>query len=383
MTAGAVTLIAFCMSGDRRELRRGWTTGACAAAASKSACAALLGGEFLDPVTIRLPGGQQPAFALAKPGLAGAVATASIVKDAGDDPDVTHGALITVSLTRGVVGKGLVFQAGEGVGTVTRAGLPVPPGEPAINPMPRKMIARAIADIAGEDRDFEVTISVPGGEEIAKKTLNGRLGVVGGISILGTTGIVIPYSCSSWIHSIHRGIDVARAAGHCHVAGSTGSASEKAIQAMHGLSDIQLLDMGDFVGGTLKYIRSHPVSRVTIAGGVAKITKLGQGLLDLHSSRGVADMTSLADQVVERGGDEALTAAVGSAGSVAEAFFLAHEAGVEIGNIVARNAWKTAAAVLNKPEISLEIVIFDRKGNRRGHFPFTPTGHESLPRKRR
>ncbi|MEX0345670.1 MAG: cobalt-precorrin-5B (C(1))-methyltransferase [Rhizobiaceae bacterium] len=371
------------MSAETPELRRGWTTGACAAAAAKAACAALLNGEFPDPVEITLPGGQTPGFALAQTELNSDHAIAAIVKDAGDDPDVTHGALIVAKVSRHGKSGGITFRAGSGVGTVTRAGLAIEPGEPAINPVPRKMIAAAIADIAGSEDGFEVEISVPGGEEIARKTLNGRLGIVGGISILGTTGIVIPYSCSSWIHSIHRGIDVARAGGHDHVAGATGSTSEKAVQKIHGLAEEQLLDMGDFVGGTLKYLRSHPVRKVTLAGGVAKMTKLAQGLLDLHSSRGSADLTGLADIATENGADLQLAAAIGSANTVAEAFDLASGAKIEIGDRLAELAWQTAAAVLSDPEIDLEILIFDRKGTCRGHMPFRTTNHAPRPLKRR
>ena len=224
-------------------------------------------------------------------------ATAGVVKDAGDDPDVTHGALILATVRRAAPGSGVSFRAGEGVGTVTRPGLPIPPGEPAINPVPRQMLREAIAEIAaahGDAGDVEIEIAIPGGEALAAKTLNGRLGIVGGLSILGTTGIVVPYSCSAWIHSIHRGIDVARAAGLTHIAGATGSASEAAVKKLHDLPETALIDMGDFVGGMLKYLRAHPVPRVTIAGGVGKMTKLAQGLLDLHSRRGSVDLGVLA-----------------------------------------------------------------------------------------
>ena len=223
-------------------------------------------------------------------------ATAGIIKDAGDDPDVTHGALVVATVRAGAPGAGITFRAGEGVGTVTRAGLPLPPGEPAINPVPRRMIRDAIAEVAaaaGCAADVEVEIAIPGGVALAAKTLNGRLGIVGGLSILGTTGIVVPYSCSAWIHSIHRGIDVARAAGLTHIAGATGASSEAAAQKLYGFPEIALIDMGDFVGGMLKYLRSHPVPRVTIAGGVAKMTKMAQGLTDLHSKRGEVDRTLL------------------------------------------------------------------------------------------
>ena len=206
-----------------------------------------------------LPRGERPSFVLALTRKEGNSATAGVIKDAGDDPDVTHGALIVATVRPGAPGAGVTFRAGEGVGTVTRPGLPIPPGEPAINPVPRRMIRDAIAEVAdavGHAADAEVEISIPGGKALAAKTLNGRLGIVGGLSILGTTGIVVPYSCSAWIHSIHRGIDVARAAGVTHVAGATGASSEAAVQKLYGLPEIALIDMGDFVGGMLKYLRA-------------------------------------------------------------------------------------------------------------------------------
>ncbi|MGI9507250.1 MAG: cobalt-precorrin-5B (C(1))-methyltransferase CbiD, partial [Geminicoccaceae bacterium] len=193
-----------------RALRRGWTTGACAAAAAKAAYVGLLTGRFPDPVQITLPKGEQPSFSLVETRRCDQAARASIEKDAGDDPDVTHGAIITVKVCRGEPGSGLIFIAGEGVGVVTLPGLPVAVGEPAINPGPRKLICSMVAEIAhsyGDSGDLEMTVSIPGGESMAKRTANERLGIVGGLSILGTTGIVIPYSCSAWIASIHRGID--------------------------------------------------------------------------------------------------------------------------------------------------------------------------------
>src|SRR5215218_943122 len=213
-------------------LRYGWTTGACATAATAAAYTALLTGSFPDPVRITLPKGQQPAFALAREQLGDGWASASIVKDAGDDPDVTHGALITATVRPGPPGSGVGFVAGPGVGTVTKPGLPLPVGEPAINPMPRTFIREHVAAVAarhGGTGDVVVEISVEHGEELARKTWNPRLGIIGGLSILGTTGVVVPYSCSSWIDSIRRGIDVARAAGHEHVAGCTGSSNDPAV----------------------------------------------------------------------------------------------------------------------------------------------------------
>lgn len=361
------------MSSEDRQLRRGWTTGTCAAAAAKAACAALLTGDFPDPVEVTLPGGTRPAFALATQKLVSGEAMAGIVKDAGDDPDVTHGALVMATVRRGNSGSGVTFKAGTGVGTVTRPGLALAVGEPAINPVPRKMIAQAIGEVAGDHADYEVEISVADGERLALKTLNGRLGILGGLSILGTTGIVIPYSCSAWIHGINQGVDVARAAGLDHVAGATGTTSEAAVQKFHNLSEIALIDMGDFIGGMLKYIRKHPVPKVTIAGGVAKMTKLAQGMLDVHSKRGLADMEALAAIAAETGASDVLVGRIRTANTVSEAFQHAAANGLPLGDTIARKAWPTAAAVLDDPEIALEILIFDREGRLMGHQPFRAT----------
>ena len=369
-----------------KPLRRGWTTGTCAAAASKAAYTALVTGEFPDPVEVTLPRGERPGFALAMTRSADGAATAGIIKDAGDDPDVTHGALVLATVRHGEPGSGVTFRAGPGVGTVTRPGLAIAPGEPAINPVPRQMIRSAIAEVAAATKqtgDVVVEIWIPDGEKLAERTLNGRLGIVGGLSILGTTGIVIPYSCSSWIHSIHRGIDVARAAGITHVAGATGATSETAIKALHRLPDIALIDMGDFVGGMLKYLRRHPVPKITIAGGVAKITKLAQGYLDLHSKRGAVDLAALAAMAPRAGGSQAVGERIAQANTAAEAFAHAAEAGVALGDAAARTAWHTAARVLADTGTELEIVIFDRDGKLMGRAPFARAHDASRPRKRR
>jgi cobalt-precorrin-5B (C1)-methyltransferase len=369
-----------------KPLRRGWTTGTCAAAACKAAYTALVTGEFPDPVEVTLPRGERPGFALATTDLADGVAAAGIVKDAGDDPDVTHGALVVATVRHGEPGSGVTFRAGRGVGTVTRPGLAIAPGEPAINPVPRQMICTAIAEVAAATKqtgDVVVEISVPDGEKLAERTLNGRLGIVGGLSILGITGIVIPYSCSSWIHSIHRGIDVARASGIAHVAGATGTTSEAAVKALHRLPDIALIDMGDFVGGMLKYLRRHPVPQITIAGGVAKITKLAQGYLDLHSKRGAVDLAELAATARAAGGSQSVATLITASNTAAEAFGHAAGAGIELGDAVAHAAWDTAARVLAGVDTELEIVIFNRDGQLTGRAPFARAHDASRPRNRR
>ena len=355
-----------------RPLRRGWTTGACATAAAKAAYTALLTGEFPDPVAVSLPRGARVSFALALTRRDASSASAGVIKDAGDDPDVTHGALVVATVRAGAPGSGVIFRAGPGVGTVTRPGLAVAPGEPAINPVPRRMIRDAIAEVAARANragDVEVEIAIPGGEELAAKTLNGRLGIVGGLSILGTTGIVVPYSCAAWIASIQRGIDVARAAGLAHIAGATGTSSEAAVRKLYDLPETALIDMGDFVGGMLKYVRSHPVPRVTIAGGVAKMTKLAQGLLDLHSKRGAVDLAALAGLAEAAGASAALRARILAANTAAEAFGHAQADGIGLGDAVARAAQAVAAGVVEGQGIAVDTVLFDRDGNLVGRAP--------------
>ncbi|NBM20764.1 cobalt-precorrin-5B (C(1))-methyltransferase [Streptomyces sp. GC420] len=349
----------------RSGLRAGWTTGACATAAATAAYAALLAGDFPDPVTITLPKGQTPSFALAAEELGDGFAMAGIVKDAGDDPDVTHGALVRATVRLLPPGAGVVFRAGPGVGTVTRAGLPLDVGEPAINPVPRQMMREHIARTAGRHGgagDVEITVSVDHGEEIARSTWNPRLGILGGLSVLGTTGIVVPYSCSAWIDSIRRGVDVARAAGRTHVAGCTGSTSERTVVAEYGLPEDALLDMGDFVGAVLKYIRRHPVGRLTLCGGFAKLSKLAAGHMDLHSGRSQVDKGLLAELARRGGADGSLAAAVAAANTGLEALRLCVSRGVPLGDLVAAAARDQAQAVLREAPVAVDVLCIDRAG---------------------
>ncbi len=346
-------------------LRRGWTTGACATAAAKAAYVALVSGRFPDPVEIALPLGQTVGFALALQERGADFARAAVVKDAGDDPDVTHGALVIATVRRAPSGNGVAFRAGEGVGTVTKPGLPVAVGEPAINPVPRAMMRDAIVAAAGDldDRpDVVVEIAIPNGAEIAKHTMNGRLGIVGGLSILGTTGIVIPYSCSAWIASIHEGIDIARALELTHIAGATGSTSEAAVARYHALEESALIDMGDFVGGMLKYIRMHPIPRVTVAGGFAKLAKLAQGRLDLHSQRGLLDLTELAELARQCGAPNALAERIATANTGLEAWQLAQSGGFPLAQGVAERARDVARDVLDRRDVELDVLVVDRNG---------------------
>ncbi|QDH17757.1 cobalt-precorrin-5B (C(1))-methyltransferase [Swingsia samuiensis] len=358
------------MTAQGSSLRYGWTTGSCATAATKAAWTALITGAFPDPVTITLPSGQTASFFLAQHGYSKTGAWACIIKDAGDDPDVTHGALIRADVRILPNENNIIFCAGQGVGTVTRPGLPIPPGEAAINPVPRQMMIQALKEVSPLYTGAEITISIPNGASLAEKTLNQRLGIIGGLSILGTTGIVVPFSCSAWIDSIHRGIDVARALNLPHIAASTGHVSETSIQKLYNLPDTALIEMGDFIGGVLKYLRKKPVPQLTIAGGIAKITKLAQGLLDLHSKRGQVDMEALSHLACQAGASSSLSFKISKCETVSEAFLLAQSHNIHLGNYIAHAAYTTAQKTLDQSSTRLNVIIFDRHGECVGYSPF-------------
>lgn len=351
-------------SGAARPLRRGWTTGTCATAAAAAAFQALLTGAFPDPVTISLPRGGLATLPLARAELRTGQAMAGIIKDAGDDPDVTHGAVVTATVAPGAPGSGVAFRAGAGVGIVTLPGLPIAPGEPAINPGPRGMMTAALTAIAtahGIAADAVITVAVEGGAALAEKTLNGRLGIRGGLSILGTTGVVVPFSCAAWIHSIFRGIDVARAAGLSHLVAATGSTSEAAARALLGVPEQALIDMGDFAGGTLKYLRTHPVPRLTLAGGFAKLVKLAQGHLFLHSAKSRVDIPALAAGLAQVGASPAAVAQAQAAASAAQILAIASAHRLPLADRIAADARAVAQALLSA-QTAVEVLVFDRAG---------------------
>ncbi len=333
------------------DLRRGWTTGACATAATKAALMKLWGGVFPAEIGITLPRGETPVFTLAHVKSGDGWAEVGITKDAGDDPDVTHGALVIAKVSPSRTG--ITFKAGDGVGTVTKAGLPIAVGEPSINPVPRQMMESVVLEMAshfGKSANIEITVSIPGGEEIAKKTWNPRLGIKGGLSILGTTGVVRPFSCAAWIASIHRGIDVARADGLERVAACTGATSEQAVQRKLGLPDHAMLDMGDFAGGMLKYLSRHPIPHLTIGGGIGKMLKLSQGALDLHSSRSQVDLEALALQLKKP--------SITKANTALEAYEIA---GPEMAKHIAIGAQDVAQEAVGA-DVAIDVMVLDRAG---------------------
>ena len=322
-------------SPKKRRLRSGFTTGACAAAAAKAACLLLLGEAAVHEVSIPFPDGSRHGFAvLAGLRLGNDQARASVIKDAGDDPDVTNGAEIGVRLTL-AQGPGpepltVRFEAGEGVGTVTKPGLAVAVAEPAINPGPRRMIVAALeealrqcpaaghAPAHGRPLLITVTISIPRGRELAQKTLNERLGIVGGLSILGTTGIVRPISAEAWTATILASMAVAREMGCREIVLSTGRTSEKAVQELLGLPVEAYAMMGDYLHFSLAAARDFAFQRVHLAGMWAKVLKAAMAIPQTHVRHGALEVEAAAAFIGRLAGSEALARELSDANTARE-----------------------------------------------------------------
>ncbi len=345
-----------------QTLRKGWTTGACAAAAAKAAFVGFHTGVFPDPVTIRLPRGLTPSFALARAEMLDGGSLAAVIKDAGDDPDVTHNAMIIARWHPDPAASGIVLKAGEGVGVVTLPGLPIAVGEASITPGPRTQIQQNVEDAAarlGVEPRGEFTFSIPGGQDLAAKTLNPRLGIVGGLSILGTNGVVIPYSCAAWAHSIRRGIDVARAMGLTHLAAATGKTSEAALRTRYQLPEQALLDMGDMAGALLAGLRHNPPERLSLAGGPAKLSKLALGHTDLHSKATATDLEAIIRMAAEAGAPSDVLDRLADQTTVSGIIDAAD--GFPVAEIIARRARSTVMAAI-PGQVAVDVMVVARDG---------------------
>jgi len=289
---------------DRRTgLRTGWTTGTCASAAAKAAAIAYVTGAAPVAVEVALPGGRRVTFPVEPVG----PTSCAVVKDAGDDPDCTNGARITATVSEGSE-TGTVLLAGPGVGTITLPGLGLPVGAPAINPVPRRMIHAALSEVT--DRRLRVSFSVPGGDAMAAKTSNARLGIVGGISILGTTGIVRPFSTAAYRASVVQQVDVAAAQGQRSMVLATGSRSEQA--AFHLFTDVPsvcVVEVGDFTGICLRRMAERGMVGAVFVGMAGKIAKLAAGVMMTHFHRSRVDTELLAAVAAQAGAPASVVAA--------------------------------------------------------------------------
>lgn len=350
-------------------LRSGLTTGTCATACCVAAAQALFAQQQDATVSVTLPKGKVVDLPIIEyQPINGGVKTATI-KDAGDDPDATHGATLFVEL-RLSPEQGIRFYAAEGVGTVTRTGLLLAVGEPAINPVPRKMMTEHLEGFAQTYQyqgGFDVSVGVINGEQIAQKTMNPRLGILGGLSILGTTGIVRPFSCAAYIASIHQGIDVARANSITHIAATTGNSSEEAIKNHYQLDDMALIEMGDFVGAVLKHIKkverpdSKQLMKLSICGGFGKISKLAQQHMDLNSRASSIDLNRLAQLAGALGASHELQDKMIQSNTSVEALSFTQDANLELADAVCQQALEFARKYI-PDHIELEVWAIDRKG---------------------
>ncbi|MDV2989741.1 MAG: cobalt-precorrin-5B (C(1))-methyltransferase [Dehalogenimonas sp.] len=302
------------MTIDREHLRRGFTTGACATAAARAAALALIGQKRVTAVEISLLTGETVAFDVSECRYSRGEAVCRVIKDAGDDPDITHHAVVEATL-RWTDTPGIKLAGGEGVGTVTRPGLEVPVGESAINPGPRKMITGELIPLLGTcegGRGFSVTVAIIGGEALAKRTLNPRLGIVGGLSVLGTTGIVIPYSLDAYKASIPQSVSIAKACGCPKVVASTGRRTEKYAQAANDLGEECFILVGDFMDEALRACGEKGVPEAEIWCMVGKASKLAAGEINTHFTKSDIDIGLLAGIAVEMGASEELQTELGT-----------------------------------------------------------------------
>ncbi|MEV4500076.1 cobalt-precorrin-5B (C(1))-methyltransferase [Micromonospora arborensis] len=348
-------------------LRTGWTTGACATAAAKAAVTALVTGTTQQEVEIGLPAGRRVRFPVERCEVTGtppARAEAVVVKDAGDDPDVTHGAELTATVDWTDV-PGLRLAGGAGVGTVTKPGLGLTVGGPAINDTPRRMIGEAVAEVVDlTEVGVRVVISVPRGEIMARKTTNRRLGILGGISILGTTGIVRPFSTASWRASVVQAVHVMAAQGERTVVLCTGGRTERAARALlPDLPEVCFVEVGDFTGAAVTAAVGDGMTGVVFVGMAGKLAKLAAGVLMTHYTRSKVDLSLLGAVTAEAGGDPALVDAVTEANTGRHAYELWEAAGLlaPAGDLLCQRV-RQVLRRFGGPTVTVDVAMVDFAG---------------------
>lgn len=344
--------------------REGFTTGTAAAAAAKAAVLVLLDRGWPESVSVSLPVGRTLDVLINTLEYANDTARCGVVKDAGDDPDVTHGAEVFATVQR-IPEPGIFIKGGVGVGTVTQRGLELPVGSPAINPVPQRMIRQAIAEAFGgdfPDPGFEVTISVPTGEDLARRTFNARIGILGGISILGTTGIVRAMSTAAWRASVVQAIDVAAANSVRHIVLTTGGRSETFARRRYPeLPEMAFVQMGIFTGASMQRARERGVPRVTLGAMIGKMAKTAAGKMQTHVAGNQVDCPFLATVARELGAPEELATAIAAANTARHVQELIEAAGfVGFYNRLCELAAEQCAAVVNG--LTVEAVLFDFDG---------------------
>jgi cobalt-precorrin-5B (C1)-methyltransferase len=343
-------------------LRTGFTTGACAAAAALAAARALVEGKVPPAVELVLPNGTPARFVVARGALLGGSATCAVVKDAGDDPDATNGAEIVATVTLRAA-PGVEVRGGPGVATVTKPGLGLPVGAPAITAIPRRHVGETVAAaLAPTGRGAVVELAVPRGEELARQTQNARLGLVGGISILGTTGIVRPFSNAAWGASVMRAVDVAAATGHREVVLSTGARTEAAAMRAHPeLDETAFVQAGDCIGIGLSRAAHRGLARVRLYAMVGKLAKVAAGMMQTHASKGEVDPRLLASLARDAGAAPELSVAIEGATTARHALEQVEAARLDrfATTVCARAAERCADHVSRRLDVEVTMIGFD------------------------
>jgi cobalt-precorrin-5B (C1)-methyltransferase len=351
--------------------RTGFTTGACSVAAAKAATRCLVKETALSEIETTLPNHANATFALARCEWNGPRMLCSVIKDAGDDPDCTHGAELIAEVELKHT-SGVTIAGGPGVATVTKSGLGLEVGTPAVNPVPQRNIIEMVEAelLASAYRGAIVTISVPRGEEMAKETINARLGLIGGISILGTTGIVRPYSTAAFKASVIQAIDVANAHGNRRVVLTTGGKSESyAMQLMGDLPEEAFIQMGDFVGTAVKHCARRRMESVEIVGMIGKLSKMADGKMQTHASGSEVNMALLAGLAAEIGASPELCQRILAANTARHVLDMCKEAGVTgltamICQKVVEHTQRHAGS-----SVQIDAYLIDFNGMPLGHYP--------------
>ena len=350
----------------KQKLKTGFTTGTCATASAKAGMLAIINQKKIDSVGVTLPNGNSLNINLKSCEFDSKKSRCSVIKDGGDDPDVTHGAEIIVELTLTDSINEIQIDGGEGVGIVTKPGLGLEINKAAINPVPKKMIRDNLLEVAGdilEKNGINVKISVPEGKKLALKTDNPRLGIVGGISILGTSGIVIPYSTASFAASIRQNLDVALAMGNDTVVLTTGGRSEGYAKKIVDLPDHCFVKMGDFSGYTIQQCEKKEIKKAFVVGFIGKLAKMAAGVKQTHVKGSKVDMSFLAQLAKESKADEKIIEQILKANTARHVLEIIKENQIKgFFENVCHKVYQEMRKH-SQEKVSLEIILFDFDGS--------------------
>ena len=357
---------------SREKLRTGFTTGTAAAASAKAAILSIINQKKIDSVKVTLPKNNEIQIKINSCEFSSSIGKCSVIKDGGDDPDVTHGAEILVELSLTSELNKIEIDGGKGVGIVTKPGLGLEINEAAINPTPKKMITENIREVADDilkNNGIKIIISVPNGKELAKKTDNPRLGIVGGISILGTTGIVIPYSTASFAASVRQNLDVSLAMGNDTVVLTTGGRSEDFSKKIVDLPEHSFVQMGDFAGYTIQQCAKKRIKKAYIAGFIGKLAKMAAGVKQTHVKGSKVDTNFLSELAKSCKANENVINQIKMANTARHVQDIINENHVDgFFDLVCSKVYKQMRKH-SEEKVPIEVILFDFDGSVLGKHP--------------